>query len=146
DFYAQRELQIRLPAQPLGALRLDVLPEDGGALPEVELSWLQPEQDLPEARRLLRGYTLHLDLRPKAPNRLEGEFHLSLPSDYRTTLSGHVELYTDRLRYRHGKVDLGYDSDDTLALVLRDYLQRRFASRDVSLVRAPSWRAASHAR
>ena len=81
-----------------------------------------------------------------APNRLEGEFHLSLPSDYRTTLSGHVELYTDRLRYRHGKVDLGYDSDDTLALVLRDYLQRRFASRDVSLVRAPSWRAASHAR
>lgn len=43
DFYAQRELQIRLPAQPLGALRLDVLPEDGGALPEVELSWLQPE-------------------------------------------------------------------------------------------------------
>lgn len=146
DFYAQRELQIRLPAQPLGALRLDVLPEDGGALPEVELSWLQPDQDLPEARRLLRGYTLHLDLRPKAPNRLEGEFHLSLPSDYRTTLSGHVELYTDRLRYRHGKVDLGYDSDDTLALVLRDYLQRRFASRDVSLVRAPSWRAASHAR
>ncbi|CDI89772.1 major facilitator superfamily permease [Pseudomonas aeruginosa PA38182] len=77
DFYAQRELQIRLPAQPLGALRLDVLPEDGGALPEVELSWLQPDQDLPEARRLLRGYTLHLDLRPKAPNRLEGEFHLS---------------------------------------------------------------------
>ncbi|MFU3921852.1 MFS transporter [Pseudomonas aeruginosa] len=146
DFYAQRELQIRLPAQPLGALRLDVLPEDGGALPEVELSWLQPDQDLPEARRLLRGYTLHLDLRPKAPNRLEGEFHLSLPSDYRTTLSGHVELYTDRLRYRHGKVDLGYDSDDTLALVLRDYLQRRFASRDVSLVRAPSWRAASHTR
>ena len=146
DFYAQRELQIRLPAQPLGALRLDVLPEDGGALPEVELSWLQPDQDLPEARRLLRGYTLHLDLRPKAPNRLEGEFHLSLPSDYRTTLSGHVELYTDRLRYRHGKVDLSYDSDDTLALVLRDYLQRRFASRDVSLVRAPSWRAASHAR
>lgn len=145
DFYAQRELQIRLPAQPLGALRLDVLPEDGGALPEVELSWLQPDQDLPEARRLLRGYTLHLDLRPKAPNRLEGEFHLSLPSDW-TTLSGHVELYTDRLRYRHGKVDLGYDSDDTLALVLRDYLQRHFASRDVSLVRAPSWRAASHAR
>ncbi|MDV6616550.1 MFS transporter [Pseudomonas aeruginosa] len=146
DFYAQRELQIRLPAQPLGALRLDVLPEDGGALPEVELSWLQPEQDLPEARRLLRGYTLHLDLRPKAPNRLEGEFHLSLPSDYQTTLSGHVELYTDRLRYRHGRVDLGYDSDDTLVLVLRDYLQRRFATRDVSLVRAPSWRAASHAR
>ena len=64
DFYAQRELQIRLPAQPLGALRLDVLPEDGGALPEVELSWLQPEQDRPRARRL-RGYTLHLDLRPR---------------------------------------------------------------------------------
>ncbi|HCF2411238.1 MFS transporter [Pseudomonas paraeruginosa] len=146
DFYAQRELQIRLPAQPTGPLRLDVLPEDGGALPEIELSWLLPEQDLPEARRLARGYTLHLDLEPKAPNRLAGEFHLSLPSDYRTTLSGHLELYTDRLRYRYGKIDLGYDSDDTVALVLRDYLQRRFANRDVSLVRAPSWRAASRAR
>ncbi|MGC3765332.1 MFS transporter, partial [Pseudomonas aeruginosa] len=79
------------------------------------------DQVLPEARRLLRGDSLHLDLRPKAPNRLEGECHLSLPSVYRTTLSGHVDLYTDRLRYRNGMVDLGYDTDDTLALVLRDY-------------------------
>ena len=89
---------------------------------------------------------MHLDLRPKAPNRLEGEFHLSLPSDYRTTLSGHVELYTDRLRYRHGKVDLGYDSDDTLAPGL--------ARLSAATLRQPRrqpragavWRAASHAR
>jgi len=50
DFFALRELSIRLPQAVDGPVRVDVLPQDEGQLPEVELSWLLPEQDLPEAR------------------------------------------------------------------------------------------------
>lgn len=137
DFFAQRELHIRLPRVPNGAVRLDVLPNDEGDLPEIELSWLLPEQDLPEARRINRGYTLHLDLQPLAPNRLVGDFHLVLPPRLKTSLSGKVELYRDGLRYDGDVVSRAFDSRDTIAYVVRDYLQRRFASRDVQLAKLP---------
>ncbi|MHA6493350.1 MFS transporter [Pseudomonas borbori] len=138
DFFARREVSIRLPEPVAGAVRVDVLPEDSGALPEVEVSWLLPEQDLPEARRLSRGYTLHLDLQPVPPNKLAGDFHLVLPPQFATTLSGKVELFTDGLRYRDGKVDRTIDSTDTLAHVVEDYLRRRFATRDVQLQPLPA--------
>lgn len=137
DFFALRELSIRLPQPVEGPIRIDVLPQDSGNLPEVELSWLLPEQDLPEARRLSRGYTLHLDLQPQEPNRLVGDFHLVMPPRFKTSLSGRVELYRDRLRYVDGKVDTRYDSNDTIAHLLQDYLQRRFATRDVRELKLP---------
>ena len=137
DFFARRELSIR--GLPVGAdgLRLDVLPDDPGQLPEIELSWLLPDQDLPEARQLKGGYTLHLDLHPEEPNRLAGEFHLVLPAQFQTTLTGKVELFRNGLRYQQGKVDRTVDSRDTLAYLITDYLQRRFATRDVQLAPLP---------
>lgn len=137
DFYAHREIQVRLPAPVSGPLRLDVLPDDKGRLPEIEVSWLAPGKELPEAVRLQHGYSLHLDLVPQAPNRMSGAFHLVLPATMQTTLSGTIELYTDHLRYRDGEVDTRFDSGQTLRYVLQDYLQRRFARRDVSIVQAP---------
>ena len=137
DFFALRELSIRLPQAIDGPVRIDVLPQDMGQLPEVELSWLLPEQDLPEARHLSRGYTLHLDLQPQAPNKLVGDFHLVMPPRFKTSLSGRVELYRDRLRYANGQVDARFDSRDTIAHVLQDYLQRRFATRKVSELKLP---------
>lgn len=133
DFFARREVKIRLPQGAKAPIRLDVLPEDSGNLPEIEVSWLLPEQDLPEARRLSKGYTLHLDLQVLAPNKLSGDFHLVLPPQYATTLSGSLELFTDRLRYRDGQLDTTFDSQETLDHVLEDYLQRRFASRLVQV-------------
>ncbi|CAH0290712.1 hypothetical protein SRABI70_04043 [Pseudomonas sp. Bi70] len=137
DFFARRELSIR--GLPVGAdgLRLDVLPDDPGQLPEIELSWLLPDQDLPEARQLKGGYTLHLDLRPEEPNHLVGEFHLVLPAQFQTTLTGKVELFRNGLRYQQGKLDRTVDSRDTLSYLITDYLQRRFATRDVQLAPLP---------
>ncbi|CAD5110142.1 MFS transporter [Zestomonas carbonaria] len=137
DFFARREISIRLLQPVKGAVEVDVLPQDSGPQPEVLVSWLLPEQELPEARRLSRGYTLHLKLEPEAPNKLVGDFHLVLPPQFRTALTGRVELFSDRLRYRDGKVDTGYDSRDTLDYVIEDYLQRRFATRDVQLHNLP---------
>jgi len=102
DFFARREVKIRLPEAQKGPVRLDVLPGDEGRLPEVEVSWLLPEQDLPEARRLSKGYTLHLDLQALPPNKLQGDFHLVLPPSFKTSLSGRLELFADRLRYKDG--------------------------------------------
>lgn len=133
DFFAQSELVIRLPTASQGPLRLDVLPADTGTLPEVEISWLLPEQELPEARRLSRGYTLHLDLQPVAPNKLAGDFHLVLPPKFKTSLSGRLELFSNGLRYQDGKVNRAFDSADTVSHVIQDYLERRFATRDVKL-------------
>lgn len=137
DFFARREISIRLLQPVTGAVQVDVLPQDTGPQPEVVVSWLLPDQDLPDARRLNRGYTLHLKLEPEAPNKLIGDFHLVLPPQYRTALSGQVELFSDRLRYRDGQVDTQHDSRDTLAYVITDYLQRRFATRDVTLGALP---------
>lgn len=137
DFFARRELSIRLPAYAGGDLRLDVLPEDRGDLPEIELSWLLPDQDLPEARQISSGYTLHLDLKAVPPNRLRGDFHLVLPPSYQTSLSGDVELYSNRLRYRNGRVDTRYNSQETIAWVITDYLQRSSRQHDVQLLPLP---------
>ncbi|WP_339907353.1 MFS transporter [Pseudomonas guineae] len=133
DFFAQSELVIRLPNLKKGPVRIDVLPADTGVLPEVEISWLLPEQDLPEARRLSRGYTLHLDLQPVAPNKLAGDFHLVLPTQFKTTLSGRLELFRNGLRYKDGRVDRHFDSVDTVSHVIQDYLERRFTTRQVQL-------------
>lgn len=140
DFFANQAVSIRLPHAAEGALRVDVLPEDVGSLPEVEISWMRPDQELPEARRLSRGYTLHLDLQPVPPNKLAGDFHLVLPPRYNTNISGRVELYTDDLRYQAGKVDTRHDSRGTLMHVVEDYLQRRHATRQVQLETFPTVR------
>ncbi|MBU0808938.1 MAG: MFS transporter [Gammaproteobacteria bacterium] len=135
DFFAQSELVIRLPEPEVdsGPVQIDVLPADTGALPEVEISWLLPEQELPEARRLSRGYTLHLNLQPVAPNKLAGDFHLVMPAQFKTTLSGKLELFRNGLRYRDEQVDRQFDSVDTVSYVIHDYLERRFATRQVQL-------------
>lgn len=137
DFFARREVKIRLPQDLAGAVQLDVLPADGGIQPEVEINWLLPEQDLPEARRLSKGYTLHLALQPLPPNKLQGDFHLVLPPSFKTSLSGQLELFSDRLRYRDGRVDTRFDSRETLTHVVDDYLQRRFSTRLVQLAELP---------
>lgn len=137
DFFARREVTIRLPQAQKAPVQLDVLPEDEGSLPEVEISWLLPEQDLPEARRLSQGYTLHLDLQALPPNKLQGDFHLVLPPSFKTSLSGRLELFADRLRYQDGRLDTRFDSRETLAKVIEDHLQRRFATRLVQLAELP---------
>lgn len=133
DLFARQEVRIRLGVTPPGPLQVDVLPQDVAPVPEVEINWMRPEQELPEARRIQSGYTLHLNLQPDPPNKLIGDFHLVLPAHYRTSLSGEVEIFTDDLRYREGKVDLSHDSVDTLGYLARDHLQRRFATRAVTL-------------
>lgn len=135
DFFAQRELRIALPshltAGAIERLRLDVLPQDSGQLPEIEIMWMVPEQGLPEARRIGQGYTLHVDLQRQPPNQLQGDFHLVLPPHFKTSVSGEVQLVTDRLHYTDGQVDRNFDDIDTLEYVIEDYLQRRFATAEV---------------
>lgn len=137
DSFTHRELSIRLPGYREGDLSVDVLPEDIADLPQIELKWQLPDQHFPESRLVKGGYTLHLALRAEAPNLLRGDFHLVLPAGYRTSLSGTVELYTNRLRYRGERVDTRYNSQETLAWVVRDYLQRQHRTRAVDLEPLP---------
>lgn len=138
DTFTHRELSIRLPGGYRGGdLSIDVLPEDVADLPQIELKWLLAEQDFPATRLVAGGYTLHLDLHEEAPNLLRGDFHLVLPAGYRTSLTGSVELFTNRLRYRGDRVDTRYDSQETLAWVVRDYLQRKNRTRAVELQAFP---------
>lgn len=138
DDFAHRELRIRLPRQPDGDLRLDVLPDDRGELPEIDLDWLLAGHDQAEAQRIVGGYTLHLDLKRQEPNLLRGDFHLVLPAVYRTSLSGRVELFSSRLRYRDGRVDTRHNSRETLEWLIVDYLQRSNRSRAVTLEALPA--------
>lgn len=133
ELFARQEVTIRLGAVPSEAVEVDVLPGDAGPLPEVEISWMGIEQELPEARRVQSGYTLHLDLQPEPPNKLVGAFHLVLPAHYQTSLSGRVELLTNDLRYRDGQVDLTHDAMDTIEYLVKDHLQRRFKTRSVNV-------------
>ncbi|MEN0107831.1 MAG: MFS transporter [Pseudomonas sp.] len=136
DVFARREVTIRMPNLATSGnapVRVDVLPQDAGNQPEVQLSWLLPEQELPEARRLNHAYTLHLKLDPQGPNKLAGDFHLVLPPQFKTTLSGTVEVFTNHLRYVDDKVDTRYDSRETLEYVIGDYLKRRFATSQVDV-------------
>lgn len=132
--FASQEVKIRLGENVRGPVRVDILPQDVDPAPSVEISWLRPEQSLPEARRIESGYTLHLDLRQVSPRKLAGDIHLVLPSHYGTSISGSVELHTEPLRYGDGQLDLTYDSPDTLVHVARDHLQRRFGTQGVEVL------------
>ncbi|MCQ4256475.1 MFS transporter [Stutzerimonas stutzeri] len=131
ELFAQQAVNVRLGSVRPGGVQVDVLPQDLNPPHEIEISWMRPEQQLPEARLIQSGYTLHLNLQPVPPNKLAGDFHLVLPAHYKTSLSGHIEVFTDELRYRAGQVDLNHDSADTLKYLARDHLQRRFGTRDV---------------
>lgn len=98
DPFARQELVIRLDSIASDALYLDILPEDANPPASIEISWMRPEQELPEARRVQRGYTLHLDLQRVAPDRLAGDFHLVLPVHLRTSVSGRIELLAEALQ------------------------------------------------
>lgn len=137
DSFTHRELSIRLPAYSGGDLSVDVLPEDVAGQPQVELKWLLADQVSPETRQIASGYTLHLALREEAPNLLHGDFHLVLPPSYNTSLTGTVELFTNQLRYRGGRVDTRYNSQETLLWVVGDYLQRLYRARKVDLEPLP---------
>lgn len=132
DLFARQAVNVRIGAVQSGSVQIDVLPQDLNPAHDVEISWMRPEQQLPEARLIRSGYTLHLNLQPLPPNKLAGDFHLVLPTHYNTSLSGYIEVFTDDLRYRDdGQVDLTHDSADTLRHLARDHLQRRFETRDV---------------
>lgn len=133
DLFAKQEVSIRLGKSQPGAVRVDVLPQDANPVPEVEISWMRHEQELPEARKVASGYTLHLDLKPIPPNKLAGDFHLVLPVHYQTSISGYIEVFTDDLRYRAGQVDLAHDSTDTLTYLAQDHLRRRFKTQAVAI-------------
>lgn len=68
---------------------VSVLPSDQEAQFEVELTWLDAPGGLPEARRLNRGYSLHLAWAPEAEDgRLHGQLSLSLPQQFATVVKG----------------------------------------------------------
>ena len=97
DSFARQELIIRLDSVQTDALSLDILPEDDNPPASIEISWIQPEQELPEARRVDSGYTLHLSLQPASPGKLSGDLHLVLPVHLRTSITGRIELLVDEL-------------------------------------------------
>ncbi len=130
-----KALSIRLPKPVASPMLINVLPQDQGPLPQVEIKRSALSLGDPQSWQIEDGYTLYINLEPKPPNLLVGELHLTLPEQFHTSLSGRVELYSNRLRYRDGRVDAHFDSDETLAHVIEDYLARRFATDAVSLLR-----------
>lgn len=133
-FYASRELRIHLPVVKRGApINISVLPLDEKPLPELELSWIAPGRTLPETLRVSQGYTLRLNLSRVQPNRLVGDLYLALPVRFQTLLVGEMELLADRLYYLGNRVDTRVNSRETVAYVITDYLQRRFATEQVRL-------------
>ncbi|WP_421684456.1 MFS transporter [Stutzerimonas urumqiensis] len=132
---AMREVTIQLPEEPGNTLRLGVLPTDRGALPVVELRWRESEFGEPKVQRFDRGYTLHLGLTAEAPRTMAGDFHLVLPPALDTNLSGQVKLASDALAAM--PPDRTVDSDQTLAYVVLDHLQRRYATERIELAPLP---------
>ena len=138
DDLSRRELRIYLPSQPLQEVTLDILPADTSNLPVIEFSWIDPEQPLPEVRRVSHGYTLHLYLKPGRINRMQGELHLMLPPGYATTLSGQVELYTSHLRYLDDQdVDTRFNSRETVEWVILRHFRATAHTQDVRFVQRP---------
>lgn len=138
DDLSRRELRVHLGEQPQGAIVLDLLPEDEGELPVIELVWVDPDNPLPEARRITHGYTLHLSLAPGRPNRMAGNFHLTVPGELSTALSGELEVYTSRLRYvSDTEIDTRFNSRETIEWLIRRHLSRVARTQDIEFVRLP---------
>ena len=138
DDLSRRELFLRFASQPKDGLQLNILPADPGPLPVVELSWVTPDTPQPEALRVAQGYTLHVNLKPGRPNRMEGEFHLVLPTEQPTSLSGQVELYTSNLRYLDDvQIDPRFNSRETVEWLILNHLRATARTGEVEFVHLP---------
>lgn len=96
-FYAQRQVSILFREPVTLPLDIDVLPSDPNPPVAVELSWLEEGSTLPEARQIKQGYTLRLLFKEIDSDMLSAEFHLVLPEQYQSRLSGNVDV---ALEYR----------------------------------------------
>lgn len=138
DDLSRRQLRIHLDRQPEQSLRLDLLPEDRGRLPVIELSWVTPDNPLPQAVRVTHGYTLYLELAPGRPNRMQGNLHLILPGDLATSISGALEVYTSRLRYlSDDQIDPRFNSRETVEWLVLRHLRNVARTQDVEFIRLP---------
>lgn len=92
---ANREIRIDLAgygrALMAPAFGADVLPNDRGELPLVELLWQDKLSGQPHALRLSHGYTLSLSLDRSAAG-LSGKLYLSLPARQATAISGSFRI------------------------------------------------------
>lgn len=91
DFIASKEVRLDLSAYGAALLdeqfTLDILPTDRGELPMIEVLWRDAATGQPQARRIVHGYTLRLELQRQAEE-LKGQLYLSLPSQLATMLNG----------------------------------------------------------
>lgn len=89
---ANREIRIDLSSHGRALMAptfgTDVLPNDSGELPQVELLWQEKLSGQPRALRLSRGYTLSLSLERLPAGGLSGKLYLSLPARQATVISG----------------------------------------------------------
>ena len=94
---ANREIRIDLSghgrALMASVFGTDVLPDDKGELPQVELLWQEQLTGQPRALRVSRSYTLSLSLE-RVPNGLVGKLYLSLPAHQATVVSGSFFIST----------------------------------------------------
>lgn len=97
DFIASKEIRLDLrhygPALHAKEFALDILPTDSGEQPVIELLWQNSQTGQPEVRRIVRGYTLSLELQQQAHG-IQGQLYLSLPSRLATLVRGGFQVTT----------------------------------------------------
>ncbi|WOD09722.1 hypothetical protein RPW65_11615 [Pseudomonas sp. NyZ704] len=94
DQRVRRSLSIRFANTPdlLRQRRIERLPGDEGAGPELVLQWYTGALEAPGLRRVVDDYTLSLDFAPQADGRTRVNIHLHLPSPEATRVTGEVWL------------------------------------------------------
>lgn len=90
----RRSLTIRFAdtSALLRSRRLERLPGDQVAGPELVLQWYAGALNPPGLRRVIDGYTLSLEFSPQADGRTRVSIHLHLPSQDSTRMTGDVWL------------------------------------------------------
>lgn len=91
-------------------------------VPRIFLSWLGADGK-PETEIINGGYRLDLQLAPLRENQVTGYLQLILPDGSESYASGEFFAYTDHLRYRGEEVERGFDHEDTLEFVAREFLE-----------------------
>lgn len=134
-YYSASEVSVFLGNRTLsGWSELLVSPGDQN-VPEIHISWFEPGESIAETKIYKQGYSLDLQVEAAEENRLHAQMELILPDAVASFFVGVFDAYLNHLRYVDGRVDIRWDSQQTLQYVVAKYLKNHYEFNGLNVVR-----------
>ena len=129
DFFADRSIDIVIfDSDTLENKKIKVGSETGFGRPHLRLGVKKENDELPDEIMVMDGYTMELAFGEANDLGIPFSIKLATNDPPRTDVRGEFFATFNDVRLKNGKVDLAYDSFDTLRHIARQYLNAKYTN------------------